>query len=52
MKNYLISHDPELLEGKATSSHGNVFSGKKKISEALGLGEKLQNLCKVLAATM
>lgn len=44
MKNYLISHAPELLEGKARSSLGRKkrnklggleFSGEKKITKSV-----------------
>lgn len=49
MKSYLISHASELLEEEARSSQGNLFSGGKNNSEVLGLGEKIQNTCEILA---
>lgn len=40
MKNYLISHASELLEGKAKSSQGDLFSGRKKSLRGLGFRGK------------
>lgn len=51
MKNYLISHAPELLEGKAKSSLGRKKGNKLGGLEFRG-EKKSQNLCKVLAATL